>query len=448
MHSVYFPYALHQAKATSMARTVRNAKLDTRSARSRLTARREPYWTVISGGCALGYRRGANGGTWIGRFRDDKGRQHYEALGASDDARDPDGLSVFSFAQAQEKSRAFFARKARDMAGDAAPSEGPYRVTDALDDYFKSYAKRGKGVSAALSAANLHIRHALGAHPIAKLTTKRLRDWHHTIAEKPRQARGKRGGPPKDAKGRTTGRDVIRKRRATANRVLTVLKAALNHAWREGTVPTDEAWRRVSPFKAVDNPVIRYLSEEEVRRLVNACSVDFRDIVRGALLTGCRYGELIGLRVADYNSDTGTVTVRESKAGKVRHVVLTDEGRGVFEVLAAGRAHNVPLFLRVDGKPWGSSHQQRPLAEACAYARISPAVSFHILRHTYGSTLAMRGVPMGVIASQLGHADTRMTEKHYAHLAPSYVADTIRAHFPTLGIAGDAAVASISRRRK
>ena len=51
-----------------------------------------------------------------------------------------------------------------------------------------------------------------------------------------------------------------------------------------------------------------------------------------------------------------------------------------------------------------------------------------------GSTLAMRGVPLGVIATQLGHADTRMTEKHYAHLAPSYVADTIRAQFPNLGI--------------
>ena len=45
---------------------------------------------------------------------------------------------------------------------------------------------------------------------------------------------------------------------------------------------------------------------------------------------------------------------------------------------------------------------------------------------------------MGVIAKQLGHADTRMTEKHYAHLAPNYVADTIRANFPRLGI-GDAA---------
>jgi len=157
---------------------------------------------VVSEGCALGYRRGAKGGTWIGRFRDEAGRQHYEALGAADDARDPDGLSVFSFAQAQGKSRAFFARKAREIAGDSAPSEGPYRVTDALDEYFKSYAERGKGVSAALSAANLHIRPAFGVLPVGRLTTKRLRDWHHAIADKPRQARGKRGGLPKDARQR------------------------------------------------------------------------------------------------------------------------------------------------------------------------------------------------------------------------------------------------------
>jgi hypothetical protein len=39
--------------------------------------------------------------------------------------------------------------------------------------------------------------------------------------------------------------------------------------------------------------------------------------------------------------------------------------------------------------------------------------------------------PMGV----LGHGDAGMTEKHYAHLAPSYVAQTIRANFPVLGLA-------------
>ena len=85
------------------------------------------------------------------------------------------------------------------------------------------------------------------------------------------------------------------------------------------------------------------------------------------------------------------------------------------------------------------------MLEACS--RIKPAISFHVLRHEHGSTLAMCAVPMGVIAEQLGHADTRTTEKHYAHLAPSYVADTIRAHFPMLGIGGDDPVVSLRRRR-
>jgi hypothetical protein len=51
-----------------MARTVRNSKIDSRSARSKLAERREPYWTVISEGCALGYRHGAKGGTWIAKI--------------------------------------------------------------------------------------------------------------------------------------------------------------------------------------------------------------------------------------------------------------------------------------------------------------------------------------------------------------------------------------------
>jgi integrase len=61
-------------------------------------------------------------------------------------------------------------------------------------------------------------------------------------------------------------------------------------------------------------------------------------------------------------------------------------------------------------------------------------VNFHGLRHTYASRLAMKGVPLAVIAAQLGHSDTRMIEKHYGHLAPSYVADTVRAAFGSLGI--------------
>jgi integrase len=79
-------------------------------------------------------------------------------------------------------------------------------------------------------------------------------------------------------------------------------------------------------------------------------------------------------------------------------------------------------------------------------AKIESPATFHILRHTYASSLAMRGVPMGVIAVQLGHADTRMTEKHYAHLAPNYVAETVRAALPPLGIVERSNVAALARR--
>jgi hypothetical protein len=55
----------------------------------------------------------------------------------------------------------------------------------------------------------------------------------------------------------------------------------------------------------------------------------------------------------------------------------------------------------------------------------------------------MKGVPMGVIAAQLGHSDARMTEKHYAHLAPSYVADVVRAALPTMEIVEQANVVAL-----
>jgi integrase len=145
-------------------------------------------------------------------------------------------------------------------------------------------------------------------------------------------------------------------------------------------------------------------------------------------------GELIRMCVADFNASAETVTVRLSKAGKSRHIVLAGEGRTLFEQLTTRRAPQDLIFRRDDGGPWGASHQQRPLAEASAIAKIHPLATFHILRHTYASVLAMKGVPMGVIAAQLGHSDTRMTEKHYAHLAPSYVADTVRAALPTIGL--------------
>lgn len=226
--------------------------------------------------------------------------------------------------------------------------------------------------------------------------------------------------------------EASRRRRASANRILTILKAALNHAWRDGKAPSDEAWRRVSPFREVDAARVRYLDRDECRRLINASPEPLRRIMRAALLSGARYSELARMSVVDYHSDSGTLLVRTSKAGKLRHIELTAEGLEFFEQITAGRLGTEPLFHR-DGARWGKSHQQRPLSEACRAGKISPAASFHILRHTYASLMVMDGVPLMVVARNLGHADTRMVEKHYGHLATSYIRQAIRSAKP-LGI--------------
>jgi integrase len=428
-----------------MARTVRDAKLETRTARLRLPIRTEPYWRGLEKGFALGYRRRAKGGTWLARRRQADGGYAEHRIGTTDDLQDADGVAVLDYAKAQKTARQWWRGEARREEGHET-REGPLTVADVVAEYLKAYERRGgKAVYETQRAAETHILPALGIIFVGKLTARKIADWHHELAEKRARVRTKLGRR-QNYREVVTGPDAIRKRRATANRILTVLKAALNHAWKAGHLPSDDAWRRVKPFKAVETALVRYLSEAECVRLVNACEPVFRNLVRGALLTGCRYSELAGMRAADFNADAGVITVRESKADKPRHVILTEEGQRLFADLTAGKLGSDPIFTRANGGVWGKSHQLRPTREACRRAKIKPEISFHVLRHTHGSALAMKGVPMAVIAEQLGHADTRMTEKHYAHLGPSYVADTIRANFPSLGITKDGPVRALQHK--
>ena len=167
----------------------------------------------------------------------------------------------------------------------------------------------------------------------------------------------------------------------------------------------------------------------ECERLLNAADEDFRPLVRGALETGARYGELCRLRCGDYNPDSGTIEVRFSKSGKSRHIILTAEAQAFFSSLTAGRATDAPMF----GKEWTPSLQVRRMVDTCKAARIEPALGFHQLRHTWASHAVMAGMPLVIVARNLGHADTKMVETHYGHLAQSYVVEQVRKHAPRFG---------------
>lgn len=426
-----------------MARTLRDSALDTRAARGRLSARGKPYYRQIEEGLHLGYRkaRGRKGrpsaaGKWVIRHYIGAQRYAVETIGTADDFSDADGVAVLSFQQAQQGARAAMVQRAHAAAGKV----GPLTVADAMDVYLEFLENNRKSAYDARSRDKLHIRPELGGMDVESLTAERLRRWHAGLGRAPKFVRVKEGDAAKHVPMADTD-DARRARRASANRTLTTLKAALNRLWRDGKVSSDAAWRRVEPFQDVDAARVRYLTVAEGVRLINACDDDFRYLTQAALQTGARYGELIRLQVHDFNPDAGTVAIRQSKSGKPRHVVLTEEGTEVFRRLCAGRAGGELMFRKNDGGPWLKSHQVRPMVAACERAKIKPAIGFHGLRHTWASLAVMNGVPLLVVAKNLGHKDTRMVEKHYGHLAPSYVADAIRAGAPKFGLGSTNVVA-------
>lgn len=420
-----------------MARTIRDANLDTRAARSRLKARGKPYYRLIEPGLHLGYRRLVNGaGKWVARHYTGGQTYQVETVATADDFSDADGVAIFNFKQAQEKARERMVSRAHAAVG----KTGPFTVTDAMDEYLAFLDDNRKSGADARTRDRAFIRPRLGSIEVTALTADKLRRWHSDLAKEAPRLRTKKD---KAQKFRKLGTDdeSKRRRRASANRTLTVLKAALNRAWRDGKVQSDAQWRRVEPFEDVDAARVRYLKVAEAKRLINAADGEFRRLVQGALQTGARYGELARLTVADFDPQAGAVAVRVSKTGNPRHVVLTDEGGTFFKRICAGRAGSELMFKTAAGAMWGKSHQARPTTEACERAKISPPISFHVLRHTYASLALMNGAQMLVVAKNLGHADTRMVEKHYGHLAPSYVRDQIRERAPRFGVTGSNVVA-------
>lgn len=424
-----------------MPRRLKDTELDSRTARLRLPVRGEPYWRRISRRCHLGYRRNGTGaGSWIGRFY--SGTCYVKAkLGTADDELSADGQVILSFSHAQDAIQEWFVTQDRKAKG--LPGLQPATVSNCLDSYLEWYRDHRRAVQQTTYTIEANIRPALGDLKTNDLAAEVIRKWHQKLATTPPRLRSAPGVAQQW--GEIDGQEGKRRRKVTANRALTILKAALNHAFNEDRLPSDDAWRRIKPFKGVESARIRYLDENEAVRLLNSCDDDFRALARAALLTGARYGELTHLRVDDYRPEASALVIAESKSSKPRKVFLNEEGFSLFEQLTVGRPKAQVLFLRADGQPWGKSHQARRIREACRIAEIEPSISFHILRHTYASLYLMAGGSLPGLSAQLGHADTRMTTKHYGHLAESWRAEEAQQAAPSFKTPERTNVARIER---
>lgn len=103
-----------------------------------------------------------------------------------------------------------------------------------------------------------------------------------------------------------------------------------------------------------------------------------------------------------------------------------------FRGLVAGKRGDELVLTKQDGAEWGKNHHVRLLQAACENAKIEPAISFHELRHTYASALAQLGVDLLTISKLLGHSDTRITSRHYAHLCDKTLAEAVK-KLPSFG---------------
>jgi integrase len=393
----------------------------------------KPHWTII-GKVHLGYRRIPDkAGTWCTRrYRVKDGKRGYdvERLGTADDFGSAGG--AFSFAQAL--------KAAQHRADNYATSgTSDYTVAKAVEDYIKYLEDGGKkSARDTRYRANCYI---IG-HDIGKLKTAAFNDdtnaiiksWLRNLAKERARAGGGKDGKPNFRAAPVT-EDQKRQRRVTANRTWAILRAALNFAHEESKITSKIGWSKVKKFEGVEVARVRYLeTQEEAQRLIAAASAEFRPVLQCALNTGLRYGEICRLKVRDFADNRGAIQVLVSKTGKPRDVILSDAVVEFFRTHCKGRDRDEPMFVHEDGSPWKKSHQQKPMEAAVADAKIED-ICFHELRHTYASHAVMSGMPLTVLARQLGHTDTRMVEKHYGHLAEDYIAREARKFAPSFGAA-------------
>lgn len=189
-----------------------------------------------------------------------------------------------------------------------------------------------------------------------------------------------------------------------------------------------DLWRGESPTRKVKMPVPRntrerFLSHQEAAVLLEELkkrSVTVHDYAAVSLYTGMRAGELFALRGHDVDLKHGVITITDPKNKSRRAVFMT----AIVKQILAARMPKDPgdhIFKdqRHGGRITEVSETFRLVADVLFNVGVNDRrqrVTFHSLRHTHASWLALQGESLLVIKEALGHKDLKMTQR-YAHLA-------------------------------
>ena len=219
----------------------------------------------------------------------------------------------------------------------------------------------------------------------------------------------------------------LRKTPVTANEAVGALSRMLNRAEAWGLVPPgSNPCRLVRKYQT--RRLERFLTEEEFRRLGETLDalrmeggipVHAAAALRLLMLTGCRCGEIVGLRWEDVALERNEIRLRDSKTGP-RTVPLSPAAARVLAELP-----------RLADNPWvvvgGKAGSQLTHIHYYWYRVRERAglddLRIHDLRHSFASRALALGESLPMIGKLLGHTKIQTTAR-YAHLARDSVRES------------------------
>ena len=395
-----------------MARKIRSYNLENRTQRLKMPVAKKPVYVRIGHGISLGYRRNKTAGSWVLKITVSRNVAPIRVIGSADDFDDADGVNFLTFWQAQEKAK-FEAKSTNSIQ-----MQEPLNILKATENYLEILKAKNPRTAADCSGRlNKHFLPKFGHVLVSEITKTALDSWLANLISKENDA------------------ESIRRSKDSANRVLSMVKALLNHATKDESnrIIDDSAWRFVKPFQSVSKArEIRYTDEEINKLIKSAPNHAISELIKGAYLTGARYGELIELRLEHLDLNTKTLNLVIGKTG-ARTIILQNSAVKFFQQLALNRNQEDYLFLKEDQTKWKRSDQTRPMKAALKAAGLSQNGSIYALRHTYISKAIEGLVPLNIIAENCG-TSIRLIEKTYSKILAQSRRNFIENGAPTLDI--------------
>ena len=222
---------------------------------------------------------------------------------------------------------------------------------------------------------------------------------------------------------------------ASVNRELSCLRHLFSKAIEWELMEESPFRRGRSLILKENNHRLRYLSEEEILRLLAACPSHLRNIVICALYTGMRRGEILGLKWSQIRN--GFIYLQKTKTDEPRQIPVNDALEVLFQNITKAQqigSEHVFIFSRKNKRKEMPTDSGLKVINTVVghfvgevktsfYAALKRAgiknFRFHDLRHTFASHMIMRGGSLKAVQEILAHKTMTMTLR-YAHLSQEH----------------------------